>query len=234
VSPNTTRNHTEALPAGVAAALAAADIPPSKLGAARRARLSEEERGLYFWILRRFASGGRPSTVETRAEAGRSNLDLERAFATLTREDLVHLGDDGEITVAYPFSGRPTAHRVRFPRGQQTYAMCAIDALGIAAMFDEPIAIESRDPLNGTEIHARIAPDGAGAWQPQSAVVVAGVLDRQADSCNGCCPVLNFFASSDSAERWLEAHPEVRGHAVSIPEAIAAGRAVFGNVLKET
>jgi len=37
----------------VAAALAAAEIPPSKLGPARRARLTEEERELYFWILRR-------------------------------------------------------------------------------------------------------------------------------------------------------------------------------------
>jgi hypothetical protein len=36
----------------VAAALAAAEIPPSKLGPARRARLSDAERKLYFWILR--------------------------------------------------------------------------------------------------------------------------------------------------------------------------------------
>jgi hypothetical protein len=51
MSPNTTRTQTEELPAGVAAALAAAEIPPSKLGAARRARLSEQERTLYVWIL---------------------------------------------------------------------------------------------------------------------------------------------------------------------------------------
>jgi alkylmercury lyase-like protein len=231
MSPNTTRTQTEELPAGVAAALAAAEIPHSKLGAARRARLSEQERTLYFRILRRFASGGRPSMVETRAETEHVGLDLERAFATLTREDLVHFDGAGEITVAYPFSGRRTAHLARFPGGQETYAMCAIDALGIAAMFDEPITIESRDPFSGAEIHARIAPDGEDRWRPQSAVVVAGVLDRQADSCDGCCPVLNFFASSETALRWLEAHPEVRGHAVSMPEAIAAGRAVFANAL---
>jgi hypothetical protein len=111
--------------------------------------------------------------------------------------------------------------------------MCAIDALGIAAMFDQPIEVESRDPLSGEKIEAQLAPDGEGAWQPQSAVVVAGVLDRQADSCRGCCPVVNFFASSENAEQWLEAHPDVRGHAVSMPEAIAAGRAVFGDVLAE-
>ncbi len=46
------------LPPRVADALAAAEIPPSKLGAARWARLGDSERELYFWILRRFASHG--------------------------------------------------------------------------------------------------------------------------------------------------------------------------------
>jgi hypothetical protein len=48
------------------------------------------------------------------------------------REDLVHRGSDGEITVAYPFSGRPTGHRVRFSDGHEVDAMCAINALGVA------------------------------------------------------------------------------------------------------
>jgi hypothetical protein len=43
--------------------------------------------------------------------------------------------------------------------------------------------------------------------------------------------VLSFFASADNAERWLSAQSEVRGHVVSIADAAAAGRAVFGGVL---
>jgi hypothetical protein len=43
--------------------------------------------------------------------------------------------------------------------------------------------------------------------------------------------VLNFFASAANAERWLAEHPEVRGTRISIPEAAAAARAVFGEVL---
>jgi hypothetical protein len=45
--------------------------------------------------------------------------------------------------------------------------------------------------------------------------------------------VLNFFASPANAERWLAEHPEVRGEVISIDEAAAAGRAVFGDVLTE-
>jgi hypothetical protein len=218
----------------VAAALAAAEIPPSKLGPARRARLTEAQRELYFWILRRFASDGRPSSSEVRAAAEQLGLDTEDALATLSREDLVHRGAEGTIAVAYPFSGRPTAHRVRFPSGHEVDAMCAIDALGIAPMFGKPIEIESRDPVSREEVVARVAPDGATEWWPESAVVVAGAIRSEGDACCGCCPVLNFFASPANAERWLSGHPEVRGNVISMREAAAAGRAVFGDVLTDT
>jgi hypothetical protein len=89
----------------VAAALAAAEIPPSKLGPARRARLSEPERELYSWILRRFASVGRPSSVEVRAAAEQLGLETDHALQTLAREDLVHRGADGEITSRLPLFG---------------------------------------------------------------------------------------------------------------------------------
>jgi Alkylmercury lyase len=180
------------LASGVAAALAAAEIPPSKLGPARRARLSDAERELYVWILRRFATDGRPCSAELRAAAEQLGLEADRALETLAREDLIHRGADGEIAVAYPFSGRPTAHRVRFPGGHEVDAMCAIDALGIAPMFREAIEIESRDPASGDEIRARVAPDGSVEWSPESAVVVAGAIRSQGDACRGCCPVLNF------------------------------------------
>jgi hypothetical protein len=223
------------LKAGVAAALAAAAIPPSRPGPARPARLTDTERELYLWILRRFASEGRPSSADVRGVCAQLGIDAEHALRMLAREDLVHRGADGEITVAYPFSGLPTPHQVRFPSGHEVDAMCAIDALGIAPMFEELIEVESRDPLSGDEIRARVAPDGAAESWPESAVVVAGAIrsDRD-DACCGCCPVLNFFATAANAERWLGEHPEVRGHRISIDEAAAAGRAVFGNVLSES
>lgn len=222
------------LSTGVAAALAAAAIPPSKLGPARRARLSASERELYFWILSRFASHGRPSRREFDTAAGRLGADPASALETLAREDLVHLDQAGEVSVAYPFSGRPTGHRVRFPGGHEEYAMCAIDALGIAPMFSQPIEISSRDPYGGELFRAQLAPDGTGSWNPETATVVAGALERHGDSCCGCCPVLNFFVTRSNAERWLAQHPEVRGHVISIEDAIASGRAVFGGVLPHT
>jgi hypothetical protein len=109
-------------------------------------------------------------------------------------------------------------------------AMCAIDALGIAPMFGRRIEVESRDPVSGETIGARVGPDGSAEWWPESAVVVAGADRSQSAACSGCCPVLNFFVSPANAERWLTEHPEVRANVISIPEAAAAGRAVFGDV----
>ena len=157
----------------IAATLAAAEIPPSKLGQARRARLSEAERELYFWILNRFATDGRPNSAELRAAARQLGLEADSALETLAREDLVHRRAEGEIGVAYPFSGRPTAHRVRFPGGHEVDAMCAIDALGIAPMFGEPIEVSSRDPLTGSRDSTSIGTRNIGAIPSASIAHIA-------------------------------------------------------------
>jgi Alkylmercury lyase len=70
---------------------------------------------------------------------------------------------------------------------------------------------------------------GSRAW-PLS---FAGVCDRQADSCRGCCAALNFFANRANAGRWLAEHDEVRGQIVSIEDAVVSGRAVFRDVFAE-
>ena len=110
--------------------------------------------------------------------------------------------------------------------------MCAIDALGIPAMFDEPVSIASSNALRGEEIRVELEPDGRGQWYPQEAVVVSGTTGGR-ESCDCCCPVLNFFASAMNAGGWLAAHPRVTGIVISMPEAVAAGRAVFGGTLEE-
>lgn len=215
--------------------LDAAAIPPERRGAARTARLNEGERSFYHWILRRFAGGQPPSPARFLEEAELRGLPIHDALATLAREDLMHLDHSGAVAVAvavaYPFSGRPTAHRVRLD-GHDLHAMCAIDALGIGPMLGTLVAIDSRDPLTGEVIHVEVNSDGEASWGPDEAVVVAGSCCDGA-AYEGCCAVLNFFATPANAQRWLAEHSDARGHVVSIPEASAAGRAIFGAVLAE-
>lgn len=212
-------------------ALDAAAIPPERRGSARTARLGAEERGLYHWILRSFAAGQVPTPEALGAETGRRGLRLDDVLATLAREDLVHVDGSAAVIVAYPFSGRPTAHRVELD-GQVVYAMCALDALGITPMLGTAIAIDSRDPLTGDAIHVDVTSDGEASWMPDAAVVVAGSCCAGA-AFQGCCGVLNFFAAAANAANWLAEHSDVRGHVISIPEAGAAGRAIFGAVFAD-
>lgn len=133
--------------------------------------------------------------------------------------------------VAYPFSARARGHDVVI-EGRVVQAMCAIDALGIAAMLDRPIEIRSRDPISGSEIHVHASPVGVTACRPETAVVLAGSSCGDGPSFCGCCEVLNFFESTRSARRYLREHPELAGMPITLDEAAAAGRAIFGAILK--
>jgi hypothetical protein len=63
--------------------------------------------------------------------AAKLGLEPREALAALAAADLVHTDPaTGRISVAYPFSGRPTSHRVGLAGGPTVSAMCALDALG--------------------------------------------------------------------------------------------------------
>jgi hypothetical protein len=217
----------------VAEALRAADIPEGRRGAARVSQLSRPERGFYFWILRQFALAAPPSAEATRAAAVALDLDPGHALAVLARDDLVHSDSNEQPTVAYPFSANERGHNVLIDDTHEVQAMCAIDALGIAPMLNLPTTIVAHDLTSETEIRVHVDPDLEATWKPQGAVVLAGSTSCDGPSFGGCCDVLNFFETQENAERYLRDHPEITGTPISIPEAIEAGRVVFGDVLKE-
>jgi hypothetical protein len=107
------------------------------------------------------------------------------------------------------------------------------DALGIAPMLELPIDIYSNDPRTHTEVWVRLDPGDGAWWEPTTAVVLTGSAGCDGPSFRGCCDVLNFFQSLDSADRYLGDHPDLAGFPISIPEAIEAGRTVFADLLKE-
>lgn len=215
-----------------ATALELAAIRPERRGRRRLSGLTQPERELYRWILRRFASAVPPSGEPTRIAALELGLDPDEAFVALARDDLVHTDGDGRLVVAYPFSARGRGHRVLIGEIHEVEAMCAIDALGIAPMLGLPIEVRSRDPISGGEIYVQLSGEKA-SWQPTQAVVLAGSTCCDGPSFGGCCDVLNFFETTENAERYLRKHPEINGEPITIPEAAEAGRVVFGDVLRE-
>jgi hypothetical protein len=114
-----------------------AAFPAHRRGKNRARQLTAPERSLYLWILQQFAGGEPPAAADTKERAMQKGLDFGAATASLARDDLVHLGPDGRPLIAYPFSAVSRGHTVTLSHARKVEAMCALDALGIAAMLGE-------------------------------------------------------------------------------------------------
>lgn len=201
-------------------------IGEDRWAANRLAGLGPAERRLYAFILRGFADGDVPSPADAaRLDEGGGEM------RTLVERDLVGLGADDEIALAYPFSAPATRHRVQLADGRGYWAMCAIDALGIPYLVHQAAEIRASEPASDRTITVEIDPGAPRLrWSPAEAVVLA------ASSGSGCvsgcaCPHINLFASKTAAERYL-ATPELRGRILSVPEATDVGRTLFGDLLE--
>ncbi len=53
---------------------------------------------------------------------------------------------------------------------------------------------------------------------------------RGGPSFDSCCGAINFFSSNENALAYLLAHPELDGQSITLPEAIEAATAVFGDL----
>lgn len=94
-------------------------------------------------ILDRFVSDGGPIAVSTFVVPGLDAPSVRSAVGELDRADLIATRDD-QVVLAYPFASAPTGFVTRLANGAERHACCAIDALGMAAMLDQTIAIRAR------------------------------------------------------------------------------------------
>ena len=138
--------------------------------------------------------------------------------------------DATAVTGAVPFAAGTSAHRVAITGGPQAFANCAIDALGIAAMLDRDITIDSTDPHSGEPVTAT-SRAGRWSWQPPDAVVFVGSRGTgPLTQC--CCPVINFFTSAARATSYQQQHG-LSGVVLSMAQAAHAGALIFGDLLHD-
>lgn len=192
-------------------------------------------------ILRGFAATGRApasATLEPLVAGGSEGLD--HVLGELHEQDAIRLDTARRIAVAYPFSGTPTRHRVRIEGGGsdpdvEVWAMCAIDALGIAAMVDRATRIESIDVTTGTPVTVTMpagkSDPGPAGWDPVEAVVFVGTSSAGGPSVDCCCDYLNFFADRSAATAWARVHPHVPGQVLDQNRAEGLAVRLFGHLL---
>ena len=187
----------------------------------RQAALPDGHAAVHRAILQGFADRGRAPSL---AELGESLADAEKIVQRLAEDDLVVLAD-GNVVGAYPFSAEPTPHRITID-GRATYAMCSLDAVAIAPVFERQVEIEST--CASTDKPIRI--------QQSSGVVVSadppdlrlGVRWSEPDGCaaHSMCREMVFLVDAETAERWRGSDPESAG-IFDLADAIEFGYRFF-------
>ncbi|KAK5309427.1 hypothetical protein LTR70_010296 [Exophiala xenobiotica] len=177
------------------------------------------------------ASGQLPASSiidDIATDSGKMGYDT---LCTLHERDYLRLDKDGKIVAAYPFSIRPTHHRIELENGVTVFAMCAIDALGIPPMVNGDATIYSSTD-SGDKIRVTFRQQQV-SWNPPEAVVLLGRESSTGAAADVCCQHVNFFVSRIVAESWAKAHPKIDQTIVDQERAVQIGARIFGNLLQQ-
>ena len=168
---------------------------------ARVATLPAPVRALHRYVLRAFLTAGRaPAPAELQSIANGIGVNLTDGLHRLAELDLVHRGGNGQILVAYPFSGTPTGHRVRLPDSPALDAMCAIDALGIPLMAGRDAMITSTDLATQQVIRVQRR-DDRWQWEPGTTVVLLARTTGCGTAAECLCPSITFHLDRDHEQK---------------------------------
>ncbi|NUR31341.1 MAG: hypothetical protein HOV83_36785 [Catenulispora sp.] len=162
-----------------------------------QATLTSQLRELHRAILSEFVdTGAAPTVAWITDKASLLGLEPGQAIADLSAADLVHTAED-TATVAYPFSGTPTTHRVEFDDGPATWAMCGGDALGIPLMTGRSATITSADPQTGEPVRIRYD-EGTWTWTPDSTVMLVAATTGCGTAAEAACRYIHFFTRPET------------------------------------
>jgi hypothetical protein len=140
----------------------AAELSDPELEARWTTRRAARETAVLQQVLRAFVERPGPAEVEqiVAAFGDGPSEGIRQDLARLDENDLIQIRD-GLVDVAYPFSAFPTPFVVQLADGQERYACCAIDALGIAPMLAQLVRIRSRCHHCGEPLELGVDPAGS-------------------------------------------------------------------------
>src|SRR5215472_18586479 len=185
-------DHNDPSRPGRSAMTQTAGPDPNKDGCG--AALTQPARQVHLAVLAAFAQTGHaPMRGDLERIAQADGADPATVLAELAERDVIAFDQAGEIRAAYPFSPSPTPIQVNWEDGPVTYAMCAIDALGISAMVGRPVTITAAEPGTGRVITVH-ADRHQARWNPSRTVVFAGATGCDCPhAADRTCGHINFF-----------------------------------------
>jgi len=196
---------------------------------ARQEELDPILRDLHRKVLLSFVATGRPLTrAQIAAQAGGERVDevLER----LAADDLIVLASDRkEITGAYPFTVEQRVHRINI-NGQETYAMCALDALSIAPMCNASTRILSQCHVTDAPVEIQMNADKVLSVMP--ADVHVGIRWQSTSGCaaKNLCMEMVYLKDALTAQAWQQQDPD-NISIYPLDQAVEFGAAFFKPLL---
>ena len=162
------------------------------------------------------------------AKASPPPRSLPTPRKTLPRDpsDFNHglLDANGALSELFGVMQAPTLHRVEV-EGRAGFTCCAVVAHTLPALVDQPVTVESVDPLSRRVIKLRLSPDSSEHLQPSTAVVCFPTTLPEADLAgvrDAFCSHIKHFADRASAQEFASLNS--RRQVVSVVELHALAR----------
>jgi hypothetical protein len=153
-------------------------------------RLTARERQARRALLELILTTGRdPGLKALASRLNVSESEAAKLLSALERKGfLVRDQRSNRIKAAYPLSTRPTQHQVMLKdTGQRRYALCAIDALGVAPLFGGAVIANAKCPHCGRSIRVHVEDNQIMAVKPAGVVVwytLSELLTKQEPNLN--------------------------------------------------
>jgi len=197
----------------------------------RQDELSPKFKATHQCVLQSLVNIGQPPTqVAMEQLLGKDNVDY--SIQRLANIDLVVLDADGKILVgAYPLTIEQTPHRM-IVNGHIIYAMCALDAVSVAPMFNLEVQIESSCYVTQNAISINMRDNEIINVRPSSGIRV-GVRWQMptGTAAHSMCLEMVFLLNEQVALLWQNGNTESMS-LFTLQEAIAFGSEFFAPLLE--
>jgi mercuric reductase len=193
---------------------------------ARQNQLSPALKAAHQKVLTSLVEHGRPPRDdELKSVLGEESL--ADSLRQLGADDLVVLDAQGKHAVgAYPVTSEQTPHKITV-NGHIIHAMCALDAISVAPMFNTSVLIESSCHVTQTPVTVQMQDSDILEAAP-SAEVTVGIRWQMpsAVAAHSMCMEMVFLKDRQTAEAWQDGDTE-NTSLFTLPEALAFGEAFF-------
>ena len=195
----------------------------------RQSKLSQQLKAVHQGMLHAMIEQGRPLSRDEVAQLI-ENESVDACLQKLSTEDLIVLNNNKPVG-AYPVTLENTPHKVTV-NGHKIHAMCALDAVSVAPMFETEVLIESSWRSTETPILIHMQSSKILETLPTDEVTVGIHWQMPSDvAAHSMCMEMVFLKDHQTAKSWLETDTD-NTSLFTLPEAVEFGSRFFLPLLR--